>query len=73
MKNRIINTSRPGVTAGGVYTSFSSLKRAGTQNMHMYKQSLGMSKKVNKLNMFYKELPEDNITPKLAAYDKLCP
>ena len=32
-----------------------------------------MLKKVDKLNMFYKKLREDNITPKLAAYDKLCP
>ena len=72
IKNRIINTSGPGITARGVYTSFSSLKRASTQNVQMYKQSLGMLKKVDKLNMFYKKLPEDNITPKLAAYDK-CP
>ena len=30
IKKRIINTSIPGVTARGVYTTFSSLKRAST-------------------------------------------
>ena len=73
IKKRIINTSGPGVTARGGYTSFSLLKRASTQNVQMYMTELGYIKKVDKLNMFYKKLPGDNITPKLAAYDKLCP
>ena len=73
IKKRIINTSGPGVTARGVYTSFSSLKRVNTQNVQMYMTELGYVKKVDKLNTFYKKLPEYNITPKLAAYDKLCP
>ena len=40
VKKRIINTSGPGVTARGVYTSFSSLKRASTQNVQMYMTEL---------------------------------
>ena len=58
----------------GVYTSFSSLKRASTQNVQMYMKKLGYAKKSGEVEHdFYEKLPEDNITPKLAAYDKLCP
>ena len=43
---RITNTSGPGVTARGVYTGFSSLKRVSTQNVQMYITELGYVKKI---------------------------
>ena len=71
IKKRIINISGPVVTARGVYTSFSSRNRPSAQNVQLCmedleKEGLGIFKKVDKLKVFYKKLPGDDIKPKLS-------
>ena len=74
IKKRIIIISGPVVTARGVYTSFSSRNRPSAQNVQLCmedleKEGLGIFKKVDKLKVFYKKLPGDDIKPKLSLYE----